>query len=131
MRGSGENLDIIASTVGISVPTLRKLYDQEIREGLAPLITQITQRAIRKALGAPAEYDAAGNMIRAEQPAESRMIEFILRTKGGFRERAPVPSAGLSHDLGGLDLGSFTDDELAALEPILAAAVARSERGNG
>jgi len=86
----------IAEYLGLDPKTLRKHFARELRFAAIELIAGAVQNLGRMALGAKAQFDDAGNMIRAEVLPNLGAICFLLKTKGkhlGFTERTEVTGA--------------------------------------
>lgn len=48
---------------------------------------------MRAARGAPAEFDDAGNCVRAEQAPQLRAVEILWKTRHGYREQGEAAAA--------------------------------------
>lgn len=119
--------------MGISVNTLRDHFKDDIEMGGDLMLSQVAVTGYQMAVGRPARYDDKGRVITEEIKPNQRAVEFILRTKGGFRERAPVGSTPLTTggiDPVNIDLADCTDEELIIMRQMLTRKVARGEDGS-
>jgi hypothetical protein len=87
LAGGGLPQRDIATLIGISPPTLRRHYAQELLIGSAKAKAKLSQTAWSMAFGMPAEYDAAGRLIRAEVPRDRVMVMFLCKTQLNWTER--------------------------------------------
>lgn len=118
--------------MGISVTTLREHYLEDIEMGGDLMLSQVAVTGYQMAVGRPAKYDERGRVISEEIKPNQRAVEFILRTKGGFRERSPVNSTPISsaNDKAfEVDLADCTDEELDIMERMLERKIARGSNG--
>src|SRR6267142_1466777 len=74
LSGSGLPQRDIATLIGISAPTLRRHYAQELLVGSAKAKAKLSQTAWSMAFGSPAEYNAQGQLVRAEMPRDRIMV---------------------------------------------------------
>lgn len=109
-------LDQIAKFVGISEPTLRKHFPEEIAKGRMTLLAGAATNMARMALGSKAEYDAKGHCIRAEVKPEFVACCYVLKTQGkdfGWSER--LEHSGTNGNAIPLRIGSLSDAQLVQL----------------
>ncbi|MCB4802663.1 AcrR family transcriptional regulator [Methylobacterium brachiatum] len=109
----------IARVVGISKPTLLKHYRDELDQGITKANAKVAESLFRKAIGdGPQAITAA-----------------IFWAKTRMRWKEPPQSHEIAGANGGpiqhVDLSKATDEQLAALEPILAALAAGDTPGTG
>lgn len=137
----------------ISVSTLRTHFIDELRAGRRIANTALARSAYQQAVGYPAEYDEAGNCIRAERYPSPTMTIFLCRVRLGYHwgggvngddplegdggngtgsppstngaPVAPLPAVVKEFDLA-REMDALTDDELRTLRTILARRVAAS-----
>lgn len=137
----------------ISVSTLRTHFIDELRAGRRIANTALARSAYMQAVGTPAEYDDAGNCIRAERYPSPTMTIFLCRSRLGYHwgggingddplegdggngtgvppstsgaPAAPLPAVVKEFDLA-REMDALTDDELRTLRTILARRVAAS-----
>jgi hypothetical protein len=109
-----------ASGRPIDIKTLHRHFRDELDTGMTKANARVAESLFRQAVGSPAQVDANGNVIRAEQqPVVSAGI-FWLKARAGWSERT-------RHELSGpdggpiqsMDLTKLDDDELSRLEAIL------------
>lgn len=93
----------IAGILGISVPTLKTHYSQEIEIGAAKMLSQVAATLFQGAVGRPARFDEQGNKISAELKPNYACGMFIMKCRGGWKETSVVehvdPSAGAAERL--------------------------------
>lgn len=106
----------VAGILGISEPTLRAHYADELALGKAKKLAAIAATVFQSAMGRPARFDDRGNKIQAEIKPNVASAFFILKCQGGWKETNVVevvdPTAGARERLAAL-----VDRSLAALEP--------------
>lgn len=105
----------IARVVGISKPTLLKHYRDELDQGITKANAKVAESLFRKAIGdGPQAITAA-----------------IFWAKTRMRWKEPPQSHEIAGANGGpiqyVDLSKATDEQLAALEPVLAALAAAGD----
>lgn len=123
--------DEIAAFLDIAKDTLERHYPRELHRGrlLGKLRSRRTMQSL--VLGAPAEYDANGNLLREEVKPDPAMVRFFARTKLGYVEEYKIKTAQTVPDFTGYDWSKLSDDELAAAERILAKAIGEAPGGQG
>lgn len=87
----------IAAELGIDPKTLRRHFRHELDFGKIRYLRSVATSLGRMALGAPAQFDAKGNMIRAEVLPDKGAACFILKTQAkeyGYVERQEMTGAG-------------------------------------
>jgi hypothetical protein len=106
MSGFGVRQEHIGQALGISRPTLRLHYREELDSGLRKANLQVAQSLHKKAL--------------ADGPNSVAACIFWLRVRGGWKP--PVAEVKHSGSIGSYDLSKLDDAQLERLESILAAA---------
>lgn len=86
LAGYGMQRPEIASILGIGKTALGKHYKAELARGDANAKAAILGSAFRQAMGAPAEFDEDGNMVRPYTPPNPTMTIFLAKTRGGLIE---------------------------------------------
>jgi AraC-like DNA-binding protein len=94
MSGLGITREDIAALIGTSRSQLQRLYKTELAKGSAQAKTAILRSAFNQAVGAPAEYDNAGRLIRAEVKPVPIMTIFLAKSRAGLREASTVEHTG-------------------------------------
>lgn len=79
---------MIGRVVGISDETLRKHYPDDLAEGDATAQSELLRTAYQQAIGAPAEYDKKGKLLREEIKPDRTILIFLLKTRCGLTEPA-------------------------------------------
>jgi hypothetical protein len=80
----------IADFIGIAKHTLVRHYAQEMKAAHPKLILNLGQSLYRQAVGAPAQYDADRNRLRAEQPPVVAATIFMLKARANWADRVDV-----------------------------------------
>jgi hypothetical protein len=114
---AGYGQETIAERLGVDPKTLRLHCRQELDYGAMDLITGAVRQLGRMALGAPAQFDQAGQKVRDEVKPELGAICFLLKTrakKQGWSER--VEHTGGDGGPIQFDLSGLSEDELRAIE---------------
>ncbi len=126
--------EAIAYEVGISPPTLRKYYADELKFGTQRLIAKVANRLYEAATVAPWLRNRLGEIVMDESGSRIRDIwhgghlgakYFILKTRGRWRETSDV---NLSIDV---DDGSDAREKLARGLARLATAGTAGETSEG
>lgn len=115
-------IEFIAEVIGKDPKTIQKACPEEVKKGRARLIAAAATQTARFVYGAKAEFDDAGNMIRAEVKPEQAACFFVLKTqakKHGWSERVEHTGADGAPLFNDLDLTKLTDPELKALTKLL------------
>lgn len=86
MAGLGITQVDIGKMLDISDSTLKRHYKLELAQGSAQAKVAILRSAFNQAVGAPAEYDAQGRLLRAEVKPVPVMTIFLAKARGGLRE---------------------------------------------
>lgn len=73
----------IAADIGIAKNTLRRHYTRELLLADVKVQALVGQAQLRFGLGAPAVYDSAGRLLRAELPPNGPMLMFLGKTRMG------------------------------------------------
>jgi hypothetical protein len=94
MAGLGLLQVDIAALVGTSPSGLKRHYKAELARGSAQAKTAILRSAFNQAVGAPAEYDQAGRVIRAEVKPIPVMTIFLAKARAGLRETTSHEHSG-------------------------------------
>jgi hypothetical protein len=107
----------IARAMALTLYRLEQLYSAELERGASTLAVNLSRRVAMGALGAPAEFDKDGNMVRAEVKADWRLLMFAAERRAGWK-RPPVEVTGkdgapIKHAYEPVDFEEFTDEELA------------------
>lgn len=100
---------IVNPTTGrpITLKTLLKHFRAELDTGMARANARVAESLFRQATGAPAQYDAEGRQVRAEQPPVVAASIFWLKARAGWKERDV-------HELTGADGGPIEIDDARA-----------------
>lgn len=78
----------------ISQPTLKKHFKRELMIGKWKIVSRVAQTLAQSALGAPAQFDAQGKIIRAEREPDTIAGIFICKSLGGWVDRHQTTHAG-------------------------------------
>jgi len=116
----------------IAKETLDKHFGPELDTGLAKANARVARSLFQQAVGAPAEYDSDGNLLRAEMvPAVAPAI-FWMKARAGWSEKVRVENTG--RDGGPMefkfDLSDASPAELLVLERFLARKAAEARPAN-
>lgn len=106
----------IADYMEIDEKTLKKYFAKELRRGRLTMLAGAATNMARMALGARAEWDDRGNLVRAEVVPQFGPCCFVLKTQGkdfGWSER--FEHTGKNGTALPSRLESLTDVQLAAL----------------
>lgn len=76
----------IAEILHITLPTLRRHFKRELDIGNHEANATVANSVYQQAIGAPAQFDANGNQVRAEVGRDIRAAIFWLKTRAGWRE---------------------------------------------
>lgn len=76
----------IAGILGMSVPTLKAHYGDELELGKAKKIAAVAATVFQAAVGRPAKFDERGNKIQSEIKPDKASAFFILKCQGGWKE---------------------------------------------
>lgn len=106
MRAYGVSHDDIAACLGISDVTLRKHYAEAISVATAEANSKVAQSLYKKAIG--------------DGPQSATCAIFWLKTRAGWKEKPTEHS----HVVRTIDISKLTSEQLAALEPVIAALAA-------
>jgi hypothetical protein len=88
----------------IDLKTLHKHFREELDSGMIRANARVAESLFRQAVGAPAVYDAHGNVVKAEQaPVVSAGI-FWMKARAGWKERDV-------HEITGADGGPVEIDD--------------------
>lgn len=85
----------IAALLGMSKTTLRKHFAAELASGHMKTNMRVAESLFAQAVGRPAQYDAAGRLLREEQKPVTTAAIFWAKTRMGWNENAyhlPTPS---------------------------------------
>jgi hypothetical protein len=86
LSGLGITREDIALLLGTSRSQLQRLYKTELARGSVQAKTSILRSAFNQAVGAPAEYDQQGRLVRAEVKPVPIMTIFLAKSRAGLRE---------------------------------------------
>ncbi|MGJ0397425.1 MAG: hypothetical protein ACR65U_14480 [Methylocystis sp.] len=82
----GISQEEMCTLVGVSLKTLHKHFRQELDTGMTKANAKVAESLFRQAVGAPAQYDSEGKLLRAEQaPVVSAGI-FWAKARMGWKE---------------------------------------------
>jgi hypothetical protein len=90
MAGYGIPEEDIALVLGIDPKTLRKHFRLELDTGHVKANTRVAESLYLQAVGAPAQYDAEGRLVRSEQARILGAGIWWEKTRGGRSEWAPL-----------------------------------------
>jgi hypothetical protein len=90
MAGYGIPEDDIALVLGIDPKTLRKHFRVELDTGHVKANTRVAESLYLQAVGAPAQYDAEGKLLRSEQPRILGAGIWWEKTRSGRSEYAAL-----------------------------------------
>lgn len=98
----------------IDLKTLRAAFRVELDTGMSKANAKVAESLFAQAVGAPAQYDASGNCIRAEQPRVVSATIYWTKARMGWKETSV-------HELAGKDGGPIeVDDARSRLSNLLA-----------
>jgi hypothetical protein len=89
----------LARALGMGVDAFRRIVDENhqareaFEEARAVEHDELHGMLMRAARGTPAQYDADGNLVRAEQAPQLRAMEILWKTRHGYREQGEPPGA--------------------------------------
>lgn len=114
---AGVNQDAIAGLIGISGPTLRAHYPNELGFGKQKMLAQVAATLFQGAVGRPARIDEkTGKTLQAELKPNITAAIFIMKCQGGWKETHVFehvdPTAGATDRL-----NAVLDRFLATFEP--------------
>lgn len=113
MAGYGVKTTDIAICIGVDRRTLSKYFRAELDAGQATANVNLGKSLYDLAVGRPAEFNAAGQKIREELPADKSAAIFMGKARLGLRDNPRwATMAGGAADLIDLDLSVLDDDEL-------------------
>jgi hypothetical protein len=119
--GYGASHEEIAGDLGIDRHTLAKYFPKELQTGGHRLRMNIMESLTRQALGAKAEYDERGKLIREEIAPHPSVAMFMGKVRCGLRERDPIPPPAGERE-GTIDMSRWTDEEVMLYDRLLAKA---------
>lgn len=124
----------ICRVVSIKETLLDVLYREEYAVGFALGNANLAKVGFQVATGRPAEYDAKGNLLRAELPPDRAVLIFLHKARLGFRETSRLEHTGadgapLHQAEEEIDLSVLTDEEFKLLEGLRAKAKGRRDEG--
>lgn len=103
----------------ISRTTLERVFRAELDAGAAQANAKVAESLYLQAIGAPAQYDQDGRLVRAEQSRVPSCGIFWAKARMGWRDVTRIEGSGKDgafvHQH---DLKHLTDAELDALEAI-------------
>lgn len=111
----------IAARLEVDEKTLRAHCRPELDYARMDLLSGVARNAFRAALGAAAQYDGDGNLLRAEVVPQAWAMCFVLKTLGkkqGFTERLELTGKDgdpLMADLTAV-LSKLSEEELAVID---------------
>lgn len=95
---SGIRQEHIAGILGISVPTLKKHYGEQLTLGKSRMLAKVAATLFQDAVGRAAIYDAKNNVVQSELKPNRASAMFIMKCQGGWKETNVVeisdPTAG-------------------------------------
>lgn len=115
-------LEQIAKVMGKDEKTLVRACPDEIQKGRIRLLAAAATNTARMVYGAKAEFDPAGNLLRAEVKPEAAACFFVLKTQGkkfGWSERLEHTGADGTPLFNDLDLTKLSDKEFKQLASLL------------
>ncbi|TXN00571.1 hypothetical protein FV242_21500 [Methylobacterium sp. WL64] len=113
----------LARSLGMGVDAFRRILDESpqarevMEEARAVEHDELHGILMSLARGTPAEYDAAGNVIRAEQPRQLRAAEILWKTRHGYREQGEPPGASATAGVQIIMPAQVSLDQLQSLMP--------------
>lgn len=118
----------IAATLQITRATLAKYFARELVVGAATANSRVGQMFYQFCVGAPAEFDASGNMIRAERQPDLKAIMLWVQRRLDFapppkeeQKADPRDAFNPNEDLipENADLSELSDEDLTTLAEII------------
>jgi hypothetical protein len=107
----------------ISLKTLLKVFRLELDTGMVKANAKVGESLFLQAVGAPAQYDAAGNQLRAEQPRVVSAGIFWAKVRLGWKETSvhqhEGKNGGAIQMFDAAALANMTDEQIAELENTL------------
>lgn len=107
----------------IDLKTLHRAFRIELDTGMIKANAKVAESLFTQAVGAPAQFDSAGNMIRAEQQRVVSAGIFWAKTRMGWRETSihqhEGKQGGAIQMLDAAALANMTEAEIEALESVL------------
>jgi hypothetical protein len=116
---AGYSQDDIAARLDVDPKTLRKHCREELDFGAMDLLVNAVGQLGRMCVGAPAQFDEAGNRIREEVLPQLGAICFLLKTRGkklGWSERLEVTGKDGAPVAPVLDLSQLSDEQLSIIQ---------------
>lgn len=108
----------------LSLKTLEKAFRLELDTGMAKANAKVGESLYMQAVGAPAQFDTAGNQVRAEQPRSAGAAIFWAKARMGWSEKFVHEHSGKNGGpmmfVDAAVLAAMTDEELAKYEANLA-----------
>lgn len=86
MAQLGMSRDDIATVMDVGRTYLGKAYRAELKRGSAQSKLAILKSGYNQAVGAPAQYDDQGRMLRAEIKPNVAMTIFLMKARCGLKE---------------------------------------------
>jgi hypothetical protein len=96
LASNGVQETVLASALGMDLKTWRRIRNEDPvakaawEEARSREEDRLVGALFQQALGTPAEYDASGNLIRAEQPRYAPASMFLLKARHGYRDLGPT-----------------------------------------
>lgn len=115
----GEHL--LAAKVGISRPTLRKYFADELLLGRADMVASVGSQVISRAINADAVDDEGNPVAKGDLEAQ----KFVLARLGGWTTKVDTSEQGQQPFGGTVDLSNLTDEELELYGALAAKAEGR------
>lgn len=124
LTAAGIQQTAIAGLLGISVPTLKAHYGEELSFGKEKMLGQVAVTLFQQAVGRAAEFNDAGEKVRSEIKPNLTAAIFIMKCQGGWKETHVFehvdPTAGATDRLNSAInrvLASFDGDGRAEAAP--------------
>lgn len=96
LAANGVQETVLAAALGLDMKTWRRIRNEDPEakaaweEARALEQDTLVGALFRQAIGAPAEFDDAGNKVRAEQAPNAPAAMFLLKARHGYRDIGPV-----------------------------------------